>query len=277
MNFKLSLIRVAIIAASVGVSSTGYGQAGLTTPVAESEHATLQAASDGKQLILTARDLPWERVKEFGLIEDHRKNITADIRSGLSNNELRVESTSSGFSLDFGPSGSLKPGEKAEGVLSLKLASGHVASTPIEVHSDTPLEEPAEERPQLHAGFCLGSFDRITPLAQYIKRRQASLMSVPSAGVGPKFLLKQDAHVVLAMAGASWEEVEAVTVQSVKGYDYTTVLREAILRGSTWVLPTADGFRLEIQDADLLEPSVTEVVLTLDTGDVVVAPILSGQ
>ena len=65
-------------------------------------------------------------------------------------------------------------------------------------------------------------------------------------------------------------------MQAVKGYDSTTTLREAILRGSAWVLPTADGFRLEIQDPELLGKPAREVVLTLDTGDVVVAPILSG-
>jgi hypothetical protein len=66
-------------------------------------------------------------------------------------------------------------------------------------------------------------------------------------------------------------------VQAVKGHDYTTALREAILRGSAWVLPTADGFRLEIQDPDVLGKPAREVVLTLDTGDVVIAPISAGR
>ena len=110
---------------------------------------------------------------------------------------------------------------------------------------------------------------------QYTQQQQAAL-SAASAGSRLEFR-EQNGHFVLAMAGASWEEVEAVTVQAVKGHNYTTVLREAIQRGSAWVLPTVDGFRLEIQDPELLGKPAREVVLTLETGDVVVAPISAGR
>ncbi len=274
MNFKLSLIRVTLITAWVGATSIGYGQEDVTSPVADSEPATLQAESDRNRLVLTAQHLPWERVKAFGLIEDHHKDVTADIRAAVADHDLQVEATPSGFSLDIGPSEGMKLRYQGAGVLSLKLTSGLVVSTPIGARSDTPLEEPAEEHPKLHAGFCLGSWDRMTPLMQYTQQQQAA-MSAASAGSRLEFR-EQKGHLVLAMAGASWEEVEAITVQSVKGHDAPTTLREAILRGSAWVLPTADGFRLDIQDPDLLGKPAREVVLTLDTGAVVVAPILSG-
>ena len=275
MNFKLSLIGVTLMAAWVGATSSGYGQEDVTAPVADSARATLQAESDRNRLVLTAQHLPWERVKEWGLIEDHRKNITADIRAAVADHDLQVEATSSGFSLDLGPSEGRTLGDQGDVVLSLTLTSGRVASTPFGVRSDTPLEKPAEEQPKLHGGFCLGSWDRMSPLMKYAQQQQAA-MSAASAGSRLEFR-EQNGHLVLAMAGASWEEVEAVTVQAVKGHDYTTALREAILRGSAWVLPTADGFRLEIQDPDLLGKPAREVVLTLDTGDVVVAPISAGR
>ncbi|HOW77400.1 MAG TPA: hypothetical protein PK959_16015 [Candidatus Competibacteraceae bacterium] len=66
-------------------------------------------------------------------------------------------------------------------------------------------------------------------------------------------------------------------MQAVKGHDSTAALREAILRGSAWVLPTAEGFVLEIQDPALLGKPAREVIVTLDTGDVVVAPISAGR
>jgi hypothetical protein len=274
MNLKLLLIRVTLIAAWVGTTSIGYGQEDVTAPVADSARATLQAESDRNRLVLTAQHLPWERVKEWGLIEDHRKNITAEIRAAVADHDLQVEATSSGFSLDLGPSEGRTLGDQGDVVLSLTLTSGLVASTPFGVRSDTPLEEPAEEQPKLHGGFCLGTWDRMTPLMN--AQQQQAAMSAASAGSRLEFR-EQNGHLVLAMAGASWEEVEAVTVQAVKGHDYTTALREAILRGSAWVLPTADGFRLEIQDPDVLGKPAREVVLTLDTGDVVIAPISAGR
>ena len=262
------------MAAWVGATSIGYGQEDVIAPVADSEPATLQAESDRNRLVLTAQHLPWERVKAFGLIEDHHKDVTADIRAAVADHDLQVEATSSGFNLDLGPSEGRTLGDQGAVVLSLTLTSGLVASTPFGVRSDTPLEEPAEEHPKLHGGFCLGTWDQMSPLMKYAQQQQAA-MSAASVGSRLEFR-EQKGHLVLAMTGASWEEDEAVTVQAVKGYDYTTTLREAILRGSAWVLPTADGFRLEIQDPELLGKAAREVVLTLDTGDVVVAPILSG-
>ena len=275
MNFKLSLIRVTLMAAWVGATSIGYGQEDVAAPVAESEHATLQVASDGNRLVLTAQHLPWERVKAFGLIEDHHQDVTADIRAAVADHDLQVEATSSGFNLDLGPSEGRTLGDQGDVVLSLTLTSGRVASTPFGVRSDTPLEKPAEEPPKLHGGFCQGTWDQRSPLMKYAQQQQAA-MSAASVGSRLEFR-EQNGHFVLAMAGASWEEVEAVTVQAVKGHDYTTALREAILRGSAWVLPTAEGFVLEIQDPELLGKPAREVVLTLDTGAVVVAPISAGR
>jgi hypothetical protein len=263
------MLFTAMIAVFALVAPVGYGQGGPTVPLA------LQADRLEDRLVITAQYLPWERVKAFGLIEDHNKDVTADIRAAVADHDLQVEATPSGFSLDLGPSEGRTLGDQGDVVLSLTLTSGLVASTPFGVRSDTPLEEPAEEQPKLHGGFCLGSWDRMSPLMKYAQQQQAAI-SAASARSRLEFR-EQKGHLVLAMAGASWEEVEVVTVQAVKGHDYTTALREAILRGSAWVLPTADGFRLEIQDPDVLGKPAREVVLTLDTGDVVIAPISAGR
>ncbi|HOW77401.1 MAG TPA: hypothetical protein PK959_16020 [Candidatus Competibacteraceae bacterium] len=164
-----------MIAAFALVAPVGYGQGGHTAP------PTLQADRLEDRLVITAQYLPWERVKAFGLIEDRNKDVTADIRAAVANHDLQVEATPSGFIIDIGPSEGMKLGDQGAGVLSLKLTSGQVVSTPIGTRPDTPLEEPTEEPPKLHAGFCLGSWDRMTPLMQYTQQQQAA-MSAASAG-----------------------------------------------------------------------------------------------
>jgi hypothetical protein len=64
--------------------------------------------------------------------------------------------------------------------------------------------------------------------------------------------------------------VQAITWRRVEGKDRTSVLREALSSGTARAAPTADGFFLEMDDADLPEG---EVALTLDTGAVVASPI----
>lgn len=265
----LPMLFAAMIAAFALAMPVGYGQNDDPAPPA------LQADQREDRLVITAQFLAWERVKAFGLIEERHKDVTAEIRAAMEDSDGQLKATPSGFSLDFGPAEDMKFGDQGAGVLSFKLTSGQVVSTPMGVRSATPLEKPTEEPPKLHGGFCQGSWDGVTPLMQYTQQQQAAL-SAASAGSRLEFR-EQNGHFVLAMAGASWEEVEAVTVQAVKGHNYTTVLREAIQRGSAWVLPTVDGFRLEIQDPELLGKPAREVVLTLETGDVVVAPISAGR
>ena len=78
--------------------------------------------------------------------------------------------------------------------------------------------------------------------------------------------------MVLTVTGASWSDVQAITWRRVEGKDRTSALKEALASGTARVAPTADGFLLEIDSANLPEGEWL-VALTLDNEDVVASPI----
>lgn len=87
------------------------------------------------------------------------------------------------------------------------------------------------------------------------------------------FALKGD-HLVMTVAGATWNDVRAIAWQRVEGKNHTAALRDALASGTARLTPAADGFLLEIDDADLPETGESRVALVLDTGAVLAAPIL---
>lgn len=274
MNLMLTRIRITMMAALIGTAPVGVGQedpAGIVAE-AEAEPAVLHVERQDDRLILTAEHVHWEQIRAFGLIGDHRVEITSEVREALESQEVQVESRPDGFTLDLGPAENrnLEPGA---GVLQLTLASGAVVSTPLALRAD-PAEAPTEPTPQLHGGFCQGVLHIDTPFERHTQRRQEALRRQAAAPAGFHLEFRRSAgHAVLAMDGATWDEVQTLTVQGVDGQDYTAALQDAIAHGSAWVTRTVEGFVLEIQDPELSALSAQEVVLTVDTGAVVAASI----
>jgi len=134
---------------------------------AESKSASLQAQRDYDRLVLGARNLAWEQVRGFGLIVERRQDVTDAVRAAVAETAIRLEPTTGGFILDFGPSGGL--GHGREGVVSLTLASGQVAAAPLWVEREALAE------------FCLvpelGEWSSDSPLSR--RRRPGTGISTP--------------------------------------------------------------------------------------------------
>lgn len=251
MNFNPTWLRAAIVAALMVAGPGGHGQD--TRPV------FLQAESDNNRLVLVAKHLTWERVRGFGLLVEHTTDMTGPVRAALADSSARVEPTSDGFLLDLGPSGGMGKGN--DGVVSLVLSSGKVASAWLRVEGKAV------------SGFCLvpvlGDWGANSPLSRYVAAREEAMLNAADFPNSPVFTLEGD-HLLLTVTGVAWNEVQAITWRRVEGKDRTSALKEALASGTARVVPTADGFFLEMDDADFPEG---EVALTLDTGDVVSSPV----
>ena len=181
------------------------------------------------------------------------------MRAALADISARVEPTSDGFLLDLGPSGGMGKGN--DGVVSLVLSSGKVASARLRVEREAV------------SGFCLvpvlGDLGADSPLSRYVASREEAMLNAADFPTSPVFALEGD-HLLLTVTGVAWSDVQAITWRRVEGKDRTSALQEALASGTARVVPTADGFFLEMDAADFPEG---EVALTLDTGDVVASPI----
>jgi hypothetical protein len=253
MNVNPAWLRAAIVAALAVLVPGGHGQD------TRSVTASLQAESDNHRLVLVGKNLTWERVRGFGLIVEHTTDMTGAVRAAVTDTSARVEPTSDGFLLDLGPSGGM--GQGNDGVVSLALSSGKVASARLRVEGEAV------------SGFCLnpvlGEWGSDSPLSRYVAAREEVMLNAADFPTSPVFSL-EGGHLLLTVTGASWNDVQAITWRRVEGKDRTSVLREALSSGTARAAPTADGFFLEMDDADLPEG---EVALTLDTGAVVASPI----
>lgn len=253
MNVDPIWLRAAIVAAWMVAVPGGHGQ--------EAGPASLQAESDNNRLVLVAKHLNWEQVRGFGLIVEHTTDMTGPVRAALADTSARVEPTSDGFLLDLGPSGGMGKGN--DGVVSLVLSSGKVASARLRVEGEEV------------SGFCLnpvlGEWGSNSPLSRYVTAREEATLNAADFPNSPVFTL-EGGHLVLTVTGAALSDVQAITWRRVEGKDRTLALREALASGTARVAPTADGFFLEIDDADLPEGDRL-VALTLDNEDVVSSPI----
>ena len=223
--------------------------------------SSLQAESDNNRLVLVGKNLTWERVRGFGLLVEHTTDMTGPVRAALADTSARVEPTSDGFLLDLGPSGGMGKGN--DGVVSLVLSSGKVASARLRVEHEAV------------SGFCLvpmlGDLGSDTALSRYVAAREEAMLNAADLPNSPAFTL-EGVHLLLTVTGASWNDVQAITWRRVEGKDRTSALKEALASGTARVVPTADGFFLEMDDANLPEGE-WEVALTLDNEDVVSSPI----
>lgn len=251
MNIELPMI-VAIFVVALAVP-VGHGQ----------DPVSLRAESARNRLVLVGKNATWEQVRSFGLIVERSKDITDPIRAAVADTTMQLESTNDGFTLDFGPSGGMGRGN--DGVVSLALSSGKVASVPLRVERTA------------FAGFCLnpvlGDWGSHTPLARYAMEREEGILNVARSPDSPVLAFRlEDDHLVLTVTGASWNEVQAITWRRVEGQDRTSVLQEALASGTARVAPTCDGFILEIEDAHLPE-GTRWIALTLDSNAVVASPL----
>jgi hypothetical protein len=231
------------------------------TSAQDAGSVSLRAEFDHQRLLITATHVAWEQVRGFGLLVEQRKEMTEAIRAAVANATLRPEPTNTGFRLDFGPSGEM--GQEGDGVLSLTLASGQVASASIQVDRG---EQP---------GFCLnsviGDWSSQTVLSRYVAKREAENLNTAPNSPAMTFALEGD-HLVLTVTGAAWDDVQAITWQQMEAEDRTSAIRAALANGSAHLTFTADGFSLEMDDADW---QAGEVVLMLDHDAVLSTPILS--
>lgn len=253
MNVNPTLIRAAIVAALMVTGGHGQDTRSVT--------ASLQAESDNNRLVLMVKNLTWERVQGFGLIVEYKTDMTGAVRAAVADTSMRVEPTNGGFLLDLGPSGGI--GQGNDGVVSLALSSGKVASARLRVEGEAV------------SGFCLvpklGDFGSHSPLSRYVAEREEATLNAADFPNSLVFTL-EGGHLVLTVTGAAWSDVQAIIWRRVASKDRTSALREALSSGTARVTPAADGFLLEIDDADLPEGERL-VALTLDTGAVVASPI----
>lgn len=256
MNVNPAWLWAAIVAAWMVTVPGGHGQA--ARPV------SLQAESDNNRLLLVAKHLTWEQVRGFGLVVEHTTDMTGPVRAALADTSARVELTSDGFLLDLGPSGGM--GEGNDGLVSLVLSSGKVASARLQVEREA------------FAGFCLnpvlGDWGSHTPLSRYTTQQEEATLNVARSPDSPALAFRlEDNRLVLTVTGASWNEVQAITWRRMEGQDRTSALQEALANSTARIAPTVDGFILEIEDAHLPE-GTREIVLTLDRNASVASPVL---
>ncbi len=251
MNVNPIWLRVAIVAALMVAVPGGHGQ--------DARPVSLQAESDNNRLVLVGKNLTWERVRGFGLLVEHTTDMTGPVRAALADTSARVEPTSDGFLLDLGPSGGM--GQGNDGVVSLVLLTGKVASARLRVEGEEV------------SGFCLvpvlGDLGANSPLSRYVASREEAMLNAADFPTSPVFTL-EGGRLLLTVTGASWNEVQAIIWRRVEGKDRTSALKEALASGTARVVPTADGFFLEMDAANLPEG---EVALTLDNEDVVSSPV----
>jgi hypothetical protein len=189
--------------------------------------------------------------------------MTAAVRAAVADTSVRVEPTSEGFILDLGPSGGL--GRAGEGVVSLTLASGQETSAPLRVKREA------------FSGFCLnpvlGEWGS-SPLARYAADGQKATLNAARSPDAPVmgFALEGD-HLVMTVTGTAWHDVQAMAWRRMESQDRTSALQDALASGTARLTPTADGFVLEIDSADLAEIGEQRAALVLDTGTVLAAPI----
>lgn len=190
--------------------------------------------------------------------------MTDAVRAAVAETSARVEPTPEGFTLDFGPSGGL--GREGDGVVSLTLASGQETTAPLQV-----------KRAAL-SGFCLnpvlGDGGSDSPLARYAADWEETTLNAVRSPDAPVmgFTLHGD-RLVMTVTGTAWNGVQTMTWRRIERQDRTSALQDALASGTARLTPTANGFLLEIDSADLAETGEQRAALVLDTGAVLVAPI----
>lgn len=79
---------------------------------------------------------------------------------------------------------------------------------------------------------------------------------------------------MLIVKGATADEVQNIMYRSIAGYDKSFDLRRALARRMAWAAKSRNGFILETDDPQFLDPEAQEVVLLLDDNTGLTAPIL---
>ena len=218
MNAKPALFQAVVLAACAVVALAGYGREipPVIDATTESESASLWAERDHDRLVLTARDLAWKGVRGFGLVIEHRKDMTSAVRAAVADTSARVESTPEGFTLDFGPFGGM--GRGRDGVVSLTLASGQETTAPLRV-----------KRAAL-SGFCLnpvlGDGGSDSPLARYAADWEETTLNAVRSPDAPvmEFALDGD-RLVMTVTGTAWNDVQTMTWQRIESQDRTSALQ----------------------------------------------------